>query len=70
MNETQEYELHGVTITMQQERALRKIYQRDVTVAPMYSVFRRRAQMSFGHCVMVPWKGMVIGIETDGYSHT
>lgn len=34
-----------------------------------YRQFRKLAHVSFG-CVMVPWCGMWLGIETDGYTHS
>lgn len=35
-----------------------------------YRAFRKTAYTFFGDCLMVPWCGMVVGIETDGYGHT
>ena len=33
--------------------------------------FRKKVQGFFGDdCVMLPWKGMWLGIETDGYTHS
>ena len=32
--------------------------------------FFETAHFAFGDCVMVPWCGMVIGIESDGYTHS
>jgi hypothetical protein len=33
--------------------------------------FRKTVQPFFGDdCVMVPWAGMWLGIETDGYTHS
>ena len=38
--------------------------------SPMtYRQFRKLAITSFG-CVMIPWCGMWLGIETDGYTHS
>lgn len=34
-----------------------------------YRQFRKLAIASFG-CVMVPWCGMWLGIESDGYTHS
>lgn len=34
-----------------------------------YRQFRKLAYVSFG-ALMVPWCGMWIGIETDGYTHS
>lgn len=36
-----------------------------------YRRFRKTVQPFFGDsCVMVPWQGMWLGIETDGYTHS
>ena len=36
-----------------------------------YRNFRARVQPFFGDtCIMVPWAGMWLGIETDGYVHS
>lgn len=35
-----------------------------------YLAYRRTAFLAFGDCVMVPWCGMVLGIEKDGYCHS
>lgn len=33
--------------------------------------FRKEVQGFFGDdCVMLPWKGMWLGIETDGHTHS
>ena len=33
--------------------------------------FRKTVKPFFGgDCVMLPWKGMWLGIETDGYTHS
>jgi hypothetical protein len=33
--------------------------------------FRKQVQPAFGDtCIMLPWKGMWLGIETDGYTHS
>lgn len=34
-----------------------------------YRQFRRLAHQSYD-CVMVPWCGMWLGIESDGYTHS
>lgn len=34
-----------------------------------YRQFRKLAHVSFG-ALMVPWCGMWLGIETDGYTHS
>lgn len=37
-----------------------------------YLKFRRRATWAFGsdRCIMLPWKGMWLGVEPDGYVHS
>jgi hypothetical protein len=35
-----------------------------------WRAFRRRAFRAFGDCVMINWAGMILGIETDGYTHS
>jgi hypothetical protein len=36
-----------------------------------YREFRKRVQPAFGgDCVMLPWAGMWLGIEKDGYTHS
>jgi hypothetical protein len=36
-----------------------------------YRRFRKTVQPFFGDtCIMVPWAGMWLGIETDGYTHS
>ena len=36
-----------------------------------YRRFRAKVQPAFGDtCVMLPWQGMWLGIETDGYTHS
>mgnify|MGYP003148461483 CR=1 FL=1 len=57
-------------LTREQKIALKAVYDRDTTVAPSYLAFRRTAFLAFGDCVMVPWCGMILGIETDGYTHS
>jgi hypothetical protein len=57
--------------TRRQREALLALYYRDVLVAPTFREFRRRAFKAFGgDCLVVPWKGMLVGIERDGHTHT
>jgi hypothetical protein len=36
-----------------------------------YRRFRAKVQPAFGDtCVMLPWKGMWLGIERDGHTHS
>lgn len=32
--------------------------------------FRRFIKPAFGDCFMIPWCGMYLGIEADGYTHS
>ena len=67
-------------LTRDQRIALKKIWTRD-TIGPdnrnmktmqTYRDFRRTVQGMIGGqgCVMVPWHGMWLGIETDGHTHS
>lgn len=58
-----------------QREALKRVFQRivnddyRVTPAPTYREFRRTVQPGPG-CIMVPFAGMWLGIEPDGYTHS
>lgn len=65
------------TLSKAQQRALKAVYDR----APIYEKstdklmtyrqFRRKVIWAFyDDVVMVPWKGMFLGIERDGYTHS
>lgn len=43
-----------------------------VPVALTYKQFRRRVQATFGmdNAIAVPWAGMWLLVETDGYTHS
>ncbi len=58
-------------LTREQRVAIKKLYDRDWDKPDSYLEFRRTVQPDFIlDCVMVPWCGMVLGIETDGYTHS
>lgn len=59
-----------MTPTPEQRQAFKRVYDRDPSVAPSYLAFRRTIFPAFGDCYMIPWKGMVLGVETDGYTHS
>ena len=46
-------------------------YTRKLALRPplTYREFRRTVVSGFGY-IMVPWCGMWVGIEPDGYAHT
>ncbi len=59
------------TATDAQIAALAKVYLRNWDTKPeSFEAFLSTAQTAFGDCVMVPWCGMWLGIETDGYTHS
>ena len=58
-------------ITKEQQRALRQVFERT-ELNMTYLQFRRTARglgPRYG-CIMVPWCGMWLGIERDGYTHS
>jgi hypothetical protein len=63
-----------VRLTKPQQQALAKAYRRsDATVIAMsYLAFRRKVQATvcMDSAVVVPWCGMWLVIETDGYTHS
>jgi len=60
-----------VTTTRAQRLALKQVFLRILETNPHahYRDFRRTVFSSFG-CVMVPFAGMILGIEPDGYTHS
>lgn len=55
--------------TKLQQRALLTLYQR-FNQSSSFLKFRRNAFWAFGDCLMVPWSGMIVGIEKDGHTHS
>ncbi len=71
------------TLTKEQRRALFRVWRRPASVklrmtgkresatGLSYREFRRTVQPGFGgDYIMVPWCGMWLGIEADGYTHS
>ena len=57
-------------ITKEQQVALKRVYDRT-PLGLTYLQFRRTAfHWQHINCVMVPWGGMILGIERDGYTHS
>lgn len=54
--------------TKAQQKALLELHRRHAH-SPSYLRFRRNAFWSF-ETLMVPWCGMIVGIEPDGYLHS
>ena len=63
-------------LTRAQREALRKVYRRlegsrQPQDLPTYLEFRRTVQYAFyDDCIMLPFAGMWLGIEVDGYTHS
>lgn len=51
----------------QRESLYRKWIQSNQGLS--YKQFRKTVQIGYD-CIMVPWCGMWLGIETDGYTHS
>jgi hypothetical protein len=56
--------------TREQMKSFLNVYNRDRSIAPSYLQFRRTIKLAFSDCYMIPWKGMFLGVETDGYIHS
>jgi hypothetical protein len=57
-------------ITKEQQVALKQVFDRT-PLGLTYLQFRRTAfHWQHINCVMVPWGGMILGIERDGYTHS
>ena len=59
-------------ITKEQQRAIHGYYKRNADGATSFLAFRRRWHV-IPFCdgaVGAEWRGMFIGIETDGYGHS
>lgn len=63
-----------ITLTRAQREALKRVWQRlepTPSRRPSYLAFRRTVQPYIGgDCVLVPFAGMWLGIEKDGYTHS
>jgi len=61
-----------IKTTKQQRQAIAKKYNQNNDGAKSYKEFRKRAQGLLGDasCIMIPWCGMWLGIEKDGYTHS
>jgi hypothetical protein len=58
-------------ITRAQREAIARKFAQSPSGAATYREFRKRAQLaSFDGVVMLPWCGMWLGIERDGYTHS
>lgn len=60
-------------LTRPQREALYRVWCRDTNVAKNYLAFRRDVMYGFGlntPFIVIPWKGMMLAIEQDGYTHS
>ena len=58
-------------LSVLQVKALWSVYNRDTSVAEDFGKFLDTVEPALCMtCVMVPWKGMHLGIELDGYTHS
>lgn len=65
-----DYGKEVVVPTRAQREALLAVYRRT-PLEVTFLQFRRSAEMSMvTGTFMVPWQGMVLGIELDGYTHS
>jgi hypothetical protein len=55
-------------LTKEQRKALKRKWERD-NQGLSYIQFRRTVVQGYD-CIMVPWCGMWLGIELDGYTHS
>lgn len=57
--------------TLMQKRALKRLWERGRETHPSYLRLRRNAYWeTAGNALLVPWCGMTVGIEPDGYTHS
>jgi len=71
-----------MTLTKPQRQALFDLYQRNTLTFDgtffraseqgtiTYRQFRTKVIHAWDNCAIIPWCGMWIGIEADGYTHS
>ena len=58
-------------VNQEQRTALLKLWERnDQGMSFEAFVDTARPELMGCGCIMVPWSGMLIGIETDGHAHS
>jgi len=55
--------------TPEQRKAIKALYDRSPNGSRSYIAFRRRVEYGF-NCLHIEWCDMLIGIETNGYTHS
>lgn len=68
-NRAQREALARVTTRIRQDWATHPSNAENMHAAPTYRDVRRTVQPGPG-CIMVPFAGMWLGIEPDGYTHS
>lgn len=62
-----------INLTKAQRKALKKVYDRENN-SPLFNLMSyrqfRKTVLYGSDCIMVPWCGMWLGIEKDGYTHS
>lgn len=61
--------LKRVWLRVFNEKPARTLTNDELVIALNYRAFRRTVQPGPG-CIMVPFAGMWLGIEPDGYTHS
>ncbi len=56
--------------TKAQRRTIYRKFCQNADGARTYREFRRRVRGDFWGTVVLPWCGMYVQIESDGYAHT
>jgi hypothetical protein len=57
-------------LTRSQRVALKAVYDRDWNKPKTYLQFRRTVIYPLGTYILVPYCKILLGIETDGYTHS
>lgn len=57
-------------MTLEQRLALVRKWQQSDQDLTFYQFQATATKQSYDTCIMVPWCGMWLGIETDGYTHS
>ena len=56
-------------LSKEQQTSLKRVWTRN-NQGKSYLAFRRTVCVTFDCAVLVPWSGMWLGIEPDGYTHS
>lgn len=59
--------MNAFVLTKPQRTALKRVWQREIGVS--YRELRRKVVPGHGY-ILVPFAGMWLGIEPDGYTHS